>query len=66
LVGAGAADDYVLKPFGLRELVARVRSIVRRHETTPASSAPVQRQVAAFCGWRFNISNNAARAQRRE
>jgi DNA-binding response OmpR family regulator len=29
------ADDYVVKPFGLRELVARIRAVARR------SSAPV-------------------------
>src|SRR5260221_1389681 len=27
------ADDYVTKPFGLRELLARVRAVLRRHET---------------------------------
>lgn len=26
------ADDYVTKPFGLRELLARVRAVLRRHE----------------------------------
>lgn len=52
------ADDYVLKPFEPRELVARVRSILRRQEAAPASSIPTQHQVAAFCGWRFNIANN--------
>ena len=48
------ADDYVLKPFEPRELVARVRSIVRRREggETPA------RQIAEFAGWRFNLGNN--------
>ena len=48
------ADDYVLKPFEPRELVARVRSIVRRRE---GSEAPA-RQIAAFGGWRFNLANN--------
>lgn len=53
------ADDYVLKPFEPRELVARVRSILRRNEAAPASgAAPARRQVAAFSGWRFNIGNN--------
>ncbi|MDB5948775.1 MAG: DNA-binding response regulator [Massilia sp.] len=52
------ADDYVLKPFEPRELVARVRSILRRHEAAPAGSMPAPRQVAAFCGWRFNVANN--------
>jgi DNA-binding response OmpR family regulator len=26
------ADDYVTKPFGLSELLARVRAVLRRHE----------------------------------
>ena len=52
------ADDYVLKPFEPRELVARVRSILRRNEVTPAAGAPEKRQVAAFSGWRFNVGNN--------
>ena len=52
------ADDYVLKPFEPRELVARVRSILRRHEPAAAGGMPAPREVAAFCGWRFNIANN--------
>jgi DNA-binding response OmpR family regulator len=31
------ADDYVVKPFSPRELVARVRAVLRRAETAPAS-----------------------------
>jgi len=34
------ADDYVPKPFSPRELVARVRSILRRAAKAPASAAP--------------------------
>jgi two-component system response regulator RegX3 len=30
------ADDYVTKPYRLRELVARIRAVLRRHETAPA------------------------------
>lgn len=26
------ADDYIVKPYGLRELVARIRAVTRRHE----------------------------------
>ncbi|ARN23317.1 two-component system response regulator CreB [Piscinibacter gummiphilus] len=34
------ADDYVAKPFSPRELVARVRSILRRAAKPPAAPAP--------------------------
>jgi two-component system response regulator RegX3 len=35
------ADDYVTKPYRLRELVARIRAVLRRHETanTPSTTA---------------------------
>jgi two-component system response regulator QseB len=35
------ADDYVLKPFDLNELVARVRALLRRHA---GSASPLLRQ----------------------
>jgi len=53
------ADDYVLKPFEPRELVARVRSILRRRENAASSPA---RQIAEFSGWRFNLGNNTLHA----
>jgi two-component system alkaline phosphatase synthesis response regulator PhoP len=31
------ADDYVVKPFGMMELVARVRSVLRRSRREPTS-----------------------------
>ena len=34
------ADDYVVKPFGFRELVARIRAVLRRTSGTAASTAP--------------------------
>jgi len=34
------ADDYITKPFGVNELVARVQAVLRRTETAP--SAPMQ------------------------
>ncbi len=32
------ADDYVTKPFGLRELLARIRAVLRRRETSRLAS----------------------------
>ncbi len=34
------ADDYIVKPFSLRELVARVRGVLRRGAPQPAAPAP--------------------------
>src|SRR2546423_1999093 len=34
------ADDYVTKPFGLRELLARVRALIRRSERQLDAAAP--------------------------
>jgi two-component system, OmpR family, response regulator RegX3 len=32
------ADDYVVKPFGLRELIARIRAVTRRTHERPADA----------------------------
>ena len=36
------ADDYVVKPFGMRELVARIKAVARRSSTqeSPTAAAP--------------------------
>jgi two-component system phosphate regulon response regulator OmpR len=36
------ADDYVVKPFELRELRARVKSVMRRMQARPPPSAPAE------------------------
>ncbi len=41
------ADDYIVKPFSVRELVARVRSVLRRAAPRPAES-PLTIQVGAL------------------
>lgn len=41
------ADDYVTKPFSLRELTARVKAVLRR------STAPEERQAAVYQGERL-------------
>jgi DNA-binding response OmpR family regulator len=36
------ADDYVTKPFGVRELLARIHALLRRTAAAPASEADAQ------------------------
>lgn len=39
------ADDYITKPFSVRELMARVKANIRRVSMTPAAAAVVQEEV---------------------
>ncbi|SFB24566.1 two-component system, OmpR family, phosphate regulon response regulator OmpR [Rhizobium sp. NFR07] len=51
------ADDYIAKPFHLREVHARLKSILRRRQ--PANTKPAQQQtdeIVGFEGWTLNTS----------
>ena len=53
------ADDYISKPFELREVVARVRAVLRRYQTdddstAPAVSPPDTDSVYQFGDWHLN------------
>jgi two-component system alkaline phosphatase synthesis response regulator PhoP len=37
------ADDYVVKPFSVRELLARVKNVLRRTQAPPPAAPPVAR-----------------------
>lgn len=47
------ADDYVVKPFEPRELVARIRSVLRRSAKQP-SAAPDEDALYEFEGWQLD------------
>jgi two-component system, OmpR family, response regulator len=51
------ADDYLPKPFHLRELLARVKSVLRRVSGRAAERAPVQRSKVRFAGWSLDLSS---------
>ncbi len=55
------ADDYMVKPFEPRELVARVRSILRRRAAS-SGTTPGQHRHASFLGWSLDCAANILRA----
>jgi two-component system alkaline phosphatase synthesis response regulator PhoP len=50
------ADDYVTKPFSIRELIARVKAVLRR--VSPPTTAP---EVYRFSNVEVNIRSNEVR-----
>jgi two-component system OmpR family response regulator len=69
------ADDYVTKPFDLRELLARIKAVLRRlmpadgsapaaapaapASPVPAEPRPPARESLAFAGWRLDTAARA-------
>src|SRR5437764_8611821 len=52
------ADDYLPKPFHLRELLARVKSVLRRVQSRTAEGSPQPaRSHARFAGWSLDLSS---------
>jgi DNA-binding response OmpR family regulator len=50
------ADDYVTKPFSARELVARVKAVLRRTSPEAAPAAPAASSVLAIGGLRLDTA----------
>ena len=51
------ADDYLPKPFHLRELLARVKSVLRRASSRAQKEKPSGARVRArFAGWHLDLS----------
>jgi two-component system OmpR family response regulator len=45
------ADDYVIKPFNPRELVARIKAVLRRANSMPRQRAPLETGRVRFDRW---------------
>ena len=57
------ADDYLTKPFDQRELLARVKAVLRR--TAEKAVAPTRsetRPVLRFAGWRLDVARRELRS----
>jgi two-component system, OmpR family, response regulator len=65
------ADDYIPKPFELREVLARIRTVMRRAGPRAAPAAPVPTpaasgnasEVLVFEGWRLDVLRRELRRQ---
>ena len=51
------ADDYLPKPFHLRELLARVKSVLRRVQNRTADNLQPARSRVRFVGWNLDLSS---------
>ena len=48
------ADDYLAKPFSPRELVARIKSVLRRYRSLPLNLRADDARTITFAGWRLD------------
>ncbi len=56
------ADDYLPKPFNPRELLARIKAVLRRAEGLPVSGERAATATLAFEGWRLDPATRELRS----
>jgi DNA-binding response OmpR family regulator len=57
-----AADDYLTKPFSPRELLARIRAVLRRRRPEMQQGRPEGIRAYRFDGWELNLNTRRLRA----
>jgi two-component system OmpR family response regulator len=50
------ADDYVVKPFNPRELLARIRAVLRRANSLPRQRPATQAETIRFGPWALSVA----------
>ena len=50
------ADDYLAKPFNPRELLARIKSVVRRAQALPPNMETDKVHTLRFAGWTLDVT----------
>ncbi len=55
------ADDYVTKPFNPRELLARIRAVLRRSRALPEDAVSPNGEGFAFGRWRLDLRSRSLR-----
>lgn len=55
------ADDYLAKPFNPRELLARMRAVLRRSSAAPAPSETAGEDDLRFAGWSLGLARRELR-----
>jgi two-component system OmpR family response regulator len=50
------ADDYLPKPFNPRELLARIKSVLRRTRMLPENLQPDSARTIRFAGWTLDVA----------
>ncbi|MBF0310580.1 MAG: response regulator [Magnetococcales bacterium] len=56
------ADDYVSKPFNPRELLARIKSVLRRARAEPAGRSAEAVARLRFAGWTLDLASRQLRS----
>jgi DNA-binding response OmpR family regulator len=60
------ADDYVVKPFSVKEVIARIRAVLRRSETETSAKYNDARLAVDFADMRVTCSDRAVKLTRKE
>ncbi|SMY34447.1 Transcriptional regulatory protein OmpR [Photobacterium malacitanum] len=52
------ADDYIAKPFSPRQLLARIKALLRRIKPTESQTLPAEAKFIRFSNWRLDTTTH--------